>query len=179
MNKADCFNLGHVAKLHGYKGEVSLFFDTNHSEDFQDIDFVFIEIDGKLIPFFIETISPINAKGFATVRFEGLDSEDEARRLLKKQMYLPLEVLPKLTGNDFYDHEVIGFTVFDESYGKVGELAQIIDYAANPLFQIMNKELDKEVLIPLNKELITKLDRELKEIHLIAPSGLIEMYLED
>jgi len=52
MNKADCFELGYVAKLHGFKGEVSLFLDVTNPSDYASLDAVFIEINQQLTPFF-------------------------------------------------------------------------------------------------------------------------------
>ena len=175
MNKADCFNLGHVAKLHGYKGEVSLFFDVTDPKKYHSLDAVYIDINDQLTPFFVESLKPRD-KGFATVKFEGVDSDNDAKVLQRKDLYLPIEVLPDLTGTDFYDHEVIGFTVHDETHGEVGELQQIIDLSANPLIQIDAN--GTEVLIPLNKEMIIKVDREKEELHLKAPEGLISLYLD-
>jgi 16S rRNA processing protein RimM len=37
---------------------------------------------------------------------------------------------------------------------------------------------EKEVLVPLIKNLVTKVDRENKELHIQAPEGLIEIYLD-
>ena len=175
MNKADCFNLGHVAKLHGFKGEVSLFFDVTYPEQYASLDALFIEINGFLTPFFVERIT-LNGKGFARVKLEGVDSETLARPLLGKLLFLPLNVLPALEGNDFYDHEVIGYKVIDKNFGEVGTLSQIIDIQVNPLIQIDAK--GKEVLIPLRKEIIVRVDRTIKILEIDAPIGLIQMYLD-
>ncbi|MEX2485305.1 MAG: ribosome maturation factor RimM [Brumimicrobium sp.] len=174
MNKADCFNLGYVAKLHGFKGEVSLFFDVTSPEEYASLDAVYIDINGLLTPFFVERIK-MRAKGFAQVKFEGVNDENEAKSILRKDIYLPLEVLPELTGVHFYDHEVVDFKVIDENYGEVGSIVQIVDYKVNPLIQIKNG--DKEVLLPLIEGLVTKLDRTKKEMFVKAPEGLIELYL--
>lgn len=176
MKKADCFQLGYVAKLHGYKGEVSLFFDATDPTRYAKLDAVFIDVNGNLTPFFIESIH-LGKNGFAKVRFEGVTTEDAARRLLRQDTYLPLAALPKLEGKHFYDHEVIDFTVIDENYGKVGTMIEVVDYKINPLLRIQAPE-DKEVLLPIIADLIVKVDREKKELHVKAPEGLIEMYME-
>jgi 16S rRNA processing protein RimM len=175
MNKANCFNLGYIAKLHGFKGEVSLFLDVTNPEEYRSLDAIFIEINGFLTPFFIERITLKN-KGFALIKLEGVNSDLEAKAILRKEVFLPIEVLPELSGTSFYDHEVIGFKVIDSAYGEVGELKQIIDYKVNPLIQIFKGE--KEVLIPLLKDAILKVDRTKKELHIQSPEGLIELYLE-
>lgn len=174
MNKADCFHLGYIAKLHGFKGEVSLFLDVTNPEDYIGLDAMFIDINNHLTPFFVEYLNLKN-KGFAQLRLEGVDSEESARRILRKDVYLPAEILPKLKGTHFYDHEVVGFKVIDKNYGEVGTLGQVIDFKTNPLLQVMNGE--KEVLIPLINDLVKKVDRDHKEFHIEAPEGLIDLYL--
>lgn len=174
MNKADCFHLGYVAKLHGFKGEVSLFLDVTNPEDYQTLDAVFVEINGQLSPFFVESFKLKN-KGFAAVKFEGVNTENDARLLLRKNLFLPAQILPKLSGTHFYDHEVAGFTVVDVNYGEVGKLESIVDLQVNPLIQIMKEE--KEVLIPLIEGVIVELDRKKKIMTINAPAGLIELYL--
>lgn len=175
MNKADCFNLGYVAKLHGFKGEVSLFFDVTNPAEYSNLDSVFIDVNGLLTPFFVEHIK-MRDKGFAQVKFEGVNSEIDAKTILRKELYLPIELLPELEGNHFYDHEIIGFEVIDESYGTVGTVQQVVDYKVNPLIQIQNGT--KEVLLPLIDGLIKEVDRAEKKLHVKAPEGLIQLYLE-
>ncbi len=175
MNKADCFNLGYVAKLHGFKGEVSLFLDVTNPEDYYNIDNVFIDINNQLTPFFIESFKLKNHP-FAAVKFEGINSEMDAKIILRKNLYLPSSILKKLEGNNFYDHEVVGYKVIDEQYGEVGVLESIIDLSVNPLIQVMNGT--KEVLIPLLDDLVKKVDRDNKILHINAPSGLISLYLD-
>ena len=174
MTKADCFHLGYVAKLHGFKGEVSLFLDVSNPADYAGLDALFIDINNQLTPFFVESFKLKN-KGFAAVKFEGVDTEQDARLLLRKSLFLPTEILPELSGVNFYDHEVIGFKVVDNQFGEVGELLDIIDLSVNPLLQIQRDK--KEVLVPLIDGLVTRVDRDSKVLYISAPAGLIELYL--
>ncbi len=174
MNKADCFHLGYVAKLHGFKGEVSLFLDVTDPSDYASLDAVYIDINDQLTPFFVESIKLKNGN-FAAVRFEGLTDENAAKKILRKDIYLPAQILPELKGTNFYDHEVVGFKVIDANFGEVGILEQVVDLPVNPLLQVMRGE--KEVLIPFIDGLVTKVDRENKELHVAAPEGLIEIYI--
>jgi len=174
VNKADCFHLGYVAKLHGFKGEVSLFLDVTDPSDYASLDAVYIDINDQLTPFFVESIKLKNGN-FAAVRFEGLTDENAAKKILRKDIYLPAQILPELKGTNFYDHEVVGFKVIDANFGEVGILEQVVDLPVNPLLQVMRGE--KEVLIPFIDGLVTKVDRENKELHVTAPEGLIEIYI--
>lgn len=174
MNKADCFHLGYIAKLHGFKGEVSLFLDVTNPSDYASLDALFIDLGDNLTPFFIETIKLKN-KGFAAVKLEGVNDEHSAKRILRQNVYLPAEILPELKGINFYDHEVMGYKVMDEVHGDIGTLALVIDLKVNPLLQIMKDE--KEILVPLIEGVVKKVDRVNKELHIKAPDGLVELYL--
>ena len=174
MNKIDCYQLGYIAKLHGFKGEVSFFLDVTDPFEYSNLKSVFVELNGVLTPFFIQSIQ-IKPKGFASVKLEGMNSESDAQVLLRKNLYLPASELPKLEGKTFYDHEVVGYQLIDVTYGRVGVIEQIIDLPVNPLIQVDAN--GKEVLIPFVKGLIQQVDRENKQLVVQAPEGLIAIYL--
>jgi 16S rRNA processing protein RimM len=174
MKKADCYHLGYIAKLHGFKGEVSLFLDVTNPQEYKGLDALYIDINGNLTPFFVNKFE-IKPKGFALTKLEGIDSENDAKPILRKNVYLPLEQLPELTGKEFYDHEVVGFQLEDLLFGHVGTIVQIIDLPVNPLIQVDAN--GKEVLIPFVKDLIQEVDRANKILKVKAPEGLYDIYL--
>ena len=138
------------------------------------MDAVFVEIDGGLVPFFVQNIK-IKTKGFVAVKFQGVDSEQDAQRILKKPVYLPEAFLQELDQTSFYDHEIIGYTVIDEVHGDVGIVENVIDMAANPLLQLNKNGV--EVLLPIFDGLVQKVQRKKKELYVKAPEGLIDLYL--
>ena len=88
MQKDDCIYIGQVARLHGFKGEVSLFLDVTDSSEYLNSSMFVLDIDSCLTPFFIEHVKLKN-KGFITVKFKGVDDDAAAKRLLKKNIYIP------------------------------------------------------------------------------------------
>ena len=174
MDLKDSIYIGQIAKLHGYKGGVSLFLDVTHPEEYMDMESFFVEIDGILTPFFVESFKLKN-KGFAAVKFQGVDSEQEAKSLLKKKVFIPESELKELDESNFYDHEVIGYEVEDVVKGGIGKVTAIADLKQNPLLVIEFKE--KEILLPIFEGLIVKVDRKLKRLKVKAPDGLIDLYL--
>jgi len=175
MDLKDSIYIGQIAKLHGYKGGVSLFLDVSHPDEYKDIESFFVELDGLLTPFFVESFKLKN-KGFAAVKFQGVDSEQEARALLKKKVFIPETELKELDDSNFYDHEIIGYEVEDEVKGSIGKVTAIADLKLNPLLIIDFN--DKEVLLPLFDGLIVHVDRNLKMLKVKAPDGLIDLYLD-
>ena len=174
MRKEDCFYLGKIVRKHSFRGEVVIKLDTDEPELYQEMESVFVDLGNNLIPFFIEK-SGLHKGNQLRVKFEGISSEEEADSILKSDIYLPIDLLPKLSGNKFYFHEVIGFSIVDVNYGEVGTLVHINDKAAQPLFEI--EKNDAVIFIPMIDDFIKKVDRDNKTIQVETPEGLIELYL--
>lgn len=172
MNIEDCYNLGRVTKPWGVKGQMVIFLDVDTPEDYLGLDSAFVEVKGRLVPYFFHVDSLNGNK--AVVTFEDIDAA-QAAALAGHDLYLPLDLLPKLEGNKFYFHEVVGFKVIDEQHGDIGVLQQVIDYPAQPLFQVFQN--DTEILVPVIDEVIKRVDRENKVLYIAAPNGLIDLYL--
>jgi len=176
MNLDDFFHLGHIAKTRGIRGEVSIYLDVDFPQQYKKLESVFVELDKQLVPFFVESIV-LKDKGFASVKFEDVSTEPEARRLVKARVFLPLNELPPLSGKQFYFHEVVGFEVIDEVKGAIGTVIQVIEFSQNPLLSI---DFDgKEILLPMHDDTIVSLDRAKKQFLVRAPEGLIDLYLDD
>lgn len=172
MQKKDCFYLGKIVKKYSFKGELIIKLDTDEPELYEDLDYVYIENGNTFLPFFFKK-SSLQKGNQLRVDFEDVKNEADADSLLKSDVYLPLDLLPELSGNQFYYHEVIGFELEDVNYGKVGKITAVNDNVAQPLFVVENK--DKEILIPLIDDFIKKIDRKIKKVIVETPKGLIEM----
>ena len=175
MKKEDCFYLGKIVKKYSFKGEVLAKLDTDEPALYENLDAIFVQHRNTLIPFFIEH-SQLHKSDLLRIKFEDVNTEEDADSLMKSELYLPLELLPKLEGNKFYFHEVIGFTITDVNFGHVGTITAINDTTAQALFEIDRDGL--EILIPMNDEFIEEVNRETKTIVVSTPPGLIDLYIE-
>ncbi|WP_418511034.1 ribosome maturation factor RimM [Corallibacter sp.] len=176
MQKKDCFYLGKIVKKYSFKGELLIKLDTDEPDLYENLDALFIDLRNNLVPFFLEC-SQLHKSDLLRVKFEDVDTEADADTLVKSDIYLPLEFLPKLEGNKFYFHEIIGFTVTDINYGVVGTIKAINDSTAQALFEIDRDGV--EILIPMNDEFINNVDRANKTIIVETPEGLIDLYLDE
>ncbi len=172
MKKSECFYLGRVTKKFSFKGEVIIKLDTDEPEIYENLEAVFIELGKDLLPFFIEK-SSFQRGNELRVRFEDVKTEQDAEAILRKEVYLPLEFLPKLTGEQFYFHEVLGFGLVDVNQGPIGIIESINDSTAQALFVVRDGE--DEILVPMVDDFIKKVDRKKKEVLVETPEGLIEM----
>lgn len=174
MRKEDCFYLGKIAKKFSFKGEVLAYLDTDEPELYENLESVFVEFNKNLVPFFIVS-SSLHKNDFLRIRFEDMNTEEDADAIMNCPIYLPISMLPKLSGNKFYFHEVIGFEIEDKRVGVFGKIVSINDTTAQPLFEVKNGAV--QLLIPMIDQFLVKIDRPNKKVLMDLPEGLIEMYL--
>ena len=175
MKIDDCFLLGHIVKTYGVKGQVVAFFDVDYPEDYDEFVSVFLEQQGRLVPFFIEDMEP-QAKGRFIIQFEDINTLEQAEKLRNTSLYLPLDELPELEEGQFYFHDVIGYRVVDQNHGPLGTVKEFYDM---PQQQLMAMDYNgEEMLVPVLDEVFVRADHETKELHVNLPEGLLEVYTQ-
>ncbi|MEQ8478462.1 ribosome maturation factor RimM [Fulvivirga sp.] len=173
MNIDACYQLGYVIKKHGVKGEVSVLLDVDFPEEYSELESVFVEINQKLVPFFIETIQIRDDK--AVIKFEDIDDGPAADELKAKRVFLPLSTLPELDPGKFYYHQVVGYTVKDQKLGEVGIITGIFTSNMQDLITVDHD--GTEILIPINDDIVHDADHENKILNVDLPEGLMDVYL--
>ena len=174
MQKSDCFYLGKVVSKYSFKGEVLVKLDADEPEIYENMESVFVSIRNNLVPFFIDKCR-LHKSALLRIDFEEVKDEAAADRIMGAELYLPLTALPKLKGNKFYFHEIIGFTVNDYVHGDIGLITGVNDTTSQALFEI--EKNGTQLLIPITDEILTKVDRAAKTIFVTTPDGLVDLYL--
>ena len=172
MQKEQCFSLGKITKLHGYKGAVVLHIDSSTPQYFKELESVFLEINQELVPFFLDKPGKLNGKKMI-VEFEDI-KPDEAPRLVGCSAYLPQELLPEPEEGEFYDKAIIGYTAIDVSNkAPIGKVIDIIENTAQSIFVLGDGE--KEYLVPVVEAFIKDIDHKQKMLYLQVPEGLLDL----
>ncbi len=174
MQTDDCYYLGYIVKPHGFKGAFQAFLDVSIPQEYSNLESVFVQLDGQLVPFFISDIT-IQPNGKSRVEFEDINSTQEAKRIVGKKLFLPLAVLPKLTGNHFYHHEIEDYQLIDQSETPIGSIKEIQDSPAQDLIVVVNN--GKELLIPILEDTIIKLNRKEKTLKVNIQEGLLDLFI--
>jgi len=179
MNIEECFYLGYTSKVHGKQGELIAKLDVDNPEKYNKLESVLVRLnknDNSLIPFFISHAQVLN-NGTVKLKIDDINDVVQAELLVGKELFLPLTKLPKLSGNKFYYHEVIGFQVIDKVKGNIGEIFNVLEFPQQAVLEIKNAQ-EKEILIPITDQIIKTVDRAEKTITIETPEGLIDIYLE-
>jgi 16S rRNA processing protein RimM len=167
--------LGYIVKTHGTKGELSIHLDVDYPEDYEEMDSVFVEIKGELVPYFIDTLN-LQRQQKAIVRFEDVDTIEKAQLLVGSALYLPIEALEELEDGQFYYHDIPGYQVVDQQQGPLGIVGAVYTPGSQDL--IAMEYLGNEVLIPIVDDIVLGADNDKKELYVNLPEGLLEVYLE-
>ena len=164
----EVYKIGRLGKAHGVKGEVSFQFDDDIF-DRVDADYLVLDIDGILVPFFMEEYRFRNDT-LCLVKFCDIDTQQRAQELTGCDVYFPrvlaedAEEMPSLAS-------LVGFEIVDASNGNtVGNIVAIDDSTINLLF-----ELEDGTLIPAGDELIEDIDAEQRTIRMNIPEGLLDI----
>lgn len=171
MQKEQCFSLGKITKLHGYKGAVVLHIDSSTPQYFKELESVLLEINQELVPFFVSERGGLNGKKLV-LTFEDIGPE-EAKKLVDAPAYLPISMLPEPEEDtSFYDKAITGYTAYTEDQ-SIGQIIEIIEQSTQNLFLIESGE--NQHLIPVVEPFIERIDHKKKSIYFDLPEGLLDL----
>lgn len=175
IKKEDVYKIGVLTKPHGIKGEVSFSF-TDDVFDRVECDHLICLMDGILVPFFIEEYRFKN-DSVALVKFDGIDTAEQARRFTNVEVYFPLHLAAEATDERLSWAYFVGFEVSDVHHGELGRVVAVDESTVNTLFVIEHD--GRELLVPAHEEFIRELDHEQRRMLLQMPDGLLQLGVEN
>ncbi len=174
MKQAEQLQLfGEVSKTFGANGELIIKYREELSAQTLKKEPVFIYMDGLPVPFYFKSFEPKGTNKMLVV-FEDMEAEALARELVGKSVFFVPKHGRKKRSDELND--LIGFHIIDEQHGELGTVTEVLDIPGNPCLSLNHQ--GKEVIIPLNEELVTRVDAKAKKIYLKLPEGLVDLYLE-
>ena len=172
MQKKDCFLFGTVFKMHSYKGSVNIYNENGINLDFSKIKYFLIDFDNELVPYFIEKAheTKINV---ILVKFENLNSEETAKKIYKRSVYLPKDHLPKPNKDKITNKQLLGYKIVDEKLGELGEISHINSQTNQNLIYVIKGDTD--FCFPMHKEFIKELNIKEKIMKVVIPKELLNL----
>lgn len=172
IKREDVVKIGQFAKPHGVKGELTLVTECDVFDE-ADEQFVVCDLDGILVPFFVESFR-YKTDSTLLLKLEGVDTDKAAAEFSNCEVFVPLDRVDEaeLVGDITWDN-FIGFEVVDEKQGVLGTITDVDESTCNVLFQVDHQ--GKELLIPAAEELVCDVDYEQKKIVVSLPDGLLAL----
>jgi 16S rRNA processing protein RimM len=170
IRPSDVYKIGRIGKTHGVRGEVTMQF-TDDIFDTADADYLVLDIDGILVPFFIDEYRFKN-DSVAIMKFTDIDTPQQAQTLTDCNVFFPRSIAAD-TSEDISLSQIIGFKLMDAGTGNtVGTITAIDDSTINTLFEVKGED-GTELLIPASEELITDINPDTQTLTTVIPAGLL------
>ena len=171
IKQEDVYRIGRLGKPHGVRGELSFQFEDDIF-DRVDADYLILDIDGILVPFFMEEYR-FKGNETALVKFCDVDTQDAARELTGCDVYYPRQAEGDGDGLLSW-HALTGMTLVDATSGAaVGTIDEVDDTTVNLLFSVRLAEGDT-VYVPAHEDLITDIDTAARTVTMTIPEGLLD-----
>lgn len=167
----DVYRIGLINKPHGVHGELLFTFDDDIF-DRVEADYIVCLMDGILVPFFFESYR-FRSDSTALIKLEGIDSEQQARRMTNVEVFFPKEHAEELEDNELTWNYFVDFLIKDVDKGEIGKVTDVDDSTINTLFVVDHN--GTELLIPAQEDFIVDLDRENRVITMNLPEGLLSL----
>lgn len=163
--------IGKIVNTHGVRGEVKLIPLTDDPNRFDELDWVFIEKDGKMDKHTIQQVKYM--KGSVMIKFSDIESIDEAGQYRDCFVLVDRKNAVKLPEDSYFICDILGCSVFDEKGVLLGELVDILHTGSNDVYVIRNQS-GKEILLPALKSVVRSISPEQQRIDVIIPKGLLD-----
>ena len=163
--------IGTIITKHGFNGSLILKVSGKYSNNISIVDFLFIEINKKHIPFKLDSIKTFKNKSYK-IKFIEVNDDAYANQLISKSVFIKSNDYPDLKKETNIYSAIINFSAFNNE-AKIGEIININENLPQPVFEINYKS--KTVMVPIHEDLIIKIDKENKNIFLRIPDGLLDI----
>lgn len=172
IRREETYSIGRVGKPHGVRGEVTLRL-TDDVFDRVEADYLLLDVDGILVPFFIEEYR-FRSEETALMKFEDVDTQEQAAELTGCEICFPRSLSDDEGGMPSWS-ALVGWTVVSAADGAaVGEIVAVDDSTINTLFETLTAD-GRTLLLPATGELITGVDETRREIRLQLPEGILSL----
>ena len=125
---------------------------------------------------FVQTViiaSHRKHKNFDILSFEGHPNINDVEKYRDGILKVAKDNLAELAEDEFYYHQIIGATVYDETGSELGKIKEILSPGANDVW-VVQRPKKKDLLLPYIEGVVTKVDVENQRIDVDIPEGLID-----
>jgi len=166
------FKIGKLAATFGLEGQLILEHNLGKKTSLKGLENIFIEETiNSFLPYFIESAKIKNDKE-VYVKLEGIASKEEARKFVKKEVWLLENDFKKFSASAA-PISLLGFMVINDD-DELGEVVEVIEQPHQVLCKIILN--GKEALIPVHEDSLEKIDKKNRKLFLNLPDGLLDIY---
>ena len=170
MFREKCCEFGIVLKTHGVKGEILVKTAFEIPVKFKIPGSIFFEIEGLLVPFFIEEYV-IQNEEIVQLKLFDIDNKNKALRFIDTTVFIEEFVFN--SKKQASPATVIGYELLDQDGELIGSITGMMDIPENFLLTVSFN--NQEILVPFNEHVLIDIDKKKKRVVLNIPPGLKEL----
>lgn len=166
--------VGRIAGVHGLRGELRVETHTDFPEE------RFALGQSLLLGDSLEAIEVVAArphKGQMLVRFENIETRDDAEPLQGTWLYIPEETAADLEEDTYFVHQIVGLTVQTTEGKKLGTIKDVLFTGANEVYVVQPNDginQGRELLVPAIADVVQSVDLEAGVLTVQLLPGLME-----
>ncbi len=157
---------GKIVNTHGLRGEVKVLYYTDGPAFFDEVKTVYLP-SGEAFPLSGYRVN----KGAVLLRLRGVDTVEQAEKLVGLELSVSRKELPPLPEGRFYIADILGMTVVTDEGRDLGKVVDVFKTGANDVYTVRG---DKEYLIPVIDEVVLSTDLTARKITIKPLKGLLE-----
>jgi len=161
--------IGKVIKPHGVRGQIKISYFGEDPNGFRHYREILIE-DIRGIPRAYEVESIAFHPTHLILRLKGVGKREEADLLLGKEILVPREAFPALEEGEYFWADILGMTVETLKGNPLGTVIEVMATGANDVLRVQGK--DREIYLPITKEVVQSIDLDTRRIKVIRMEGL-------
>ena len=170
---AEYFKIGKLVAAFGLNGELILKHSLGKKTSLKGLSVLFIEErKNSFLPWFIES-AKMKSDEEVYLKLETVNARESSMKLVQKEVWVSEPDFKKFASKRS-PVNLLGYSIIHEKE-SLGEILEVIEQPHQLLCRLEISH--KEVLIPLNEETLQKIDHKKKQVLVILPDGLLEIYL--
>lgn len=164
--------VGAIANTHGIAGEVKIFPMTDDIKRFKKLKEVYLETGKERV--LLHVVSCKFIKNQPVLKFKEFANINEIEKYKRCGLFVTRDQAVPLGKDEYYIADLIGLTVLNEENKEViGTLSDVLQTGANDVY-VVTTEDGKEVLLPVIRECIKKVDLENGQVLVHLMKGLLD-----
>jgi 16S rRNA processing protein RimM len=167
----DTILIGQITKVSGFEGAVTVKTERFFSGKIPESGPVFIEFEGRPVPFFVEYSELLN-DGLFRIKFEDYNSVDKIKEFIGCS--LSIQTTSGKDSNKSASGDLTGFILESDKGKTIGKIFEVSENPGQYLLKVID-EAGKECLVPLHEDLILSIDPDGKKIIMTLPEGLTDL----
>lgn len=163
--------VGAIANTHGIAGEVKVFPMTDDIRRFKQLKEVYLDTGRECVLLHVASCKFV--KNQPVLKFKEFSNINEVEKYKRCGLFITRDQAVPLGKDEYFIADLIGLSVIREDGETLGELTDVLQTGANDVYEVTMED-GKQVLLPVIRECIKKVDLEKRQVTVHVMKGLLD-----